>query len=126
MRIRWSVGILLGFALGSCADPEPTKSSSAEGTAAKYLTTEELEKKIAAGNDNEAKPSSPADYTFGFETRDHQLWLHTGTDPQLYTVKAKDGKVVADAIDCERLALDYPELHELLRDEGNLIDIIDY
>ena len=123
MGIRWSVGILLGFVLGSCADPEPPEPSSAEGTAAKYLTTDQLERKIAAGNDDEAKPSSPADYTFGFEARDHQLWLHTGTDPQLYTVKAKDGRVVADAIDDSRLKLDYPDLHDIAHNAVDLIGI---
>ena len=118
MGIRWSVGVVLGCALGSCSQPEPPKASPPveEGTASKYLTTEEL-----AGL-RDSQPSSAADYTFGFETRDHQLWLHTGTDPQLYTVKTKDGEVLADGIDDARLKLDYPDLHALVHDTVDLID----
>ncbi len=130
MGIRWSVGMALGFALGSCADPEPPKSSIEEGTAAKYLTTEELEQDIGARNEDETKsgvsrPSSSDDYTFGFEARDHQLMLHTGTDPQLYTVKAKDGRVVADGIDDARLERDYPDLHDIVHSAVDLIGIGD-
>lgn len=126
MGNRWSSGFVLGIVLGSCADPEPPESSSDEGTAAKYSTTEDLEKEALARDRNEAKPGTSgasADYTFGFESRDHQLWLHTGTDPQLYTVKAKDGRVVADAIDDARLKLDYPDLHDIVHNAVDLIGI---
>lgn len=68
----------------------------------------------------------PEAFTFGYETRDHQLWLHTGTDPQLYTVKTKDDEIVASGIDDRRLELDFPALHELVHGESQLIDVIDY
>ena len=71
-----------------------------------------------------AKAAEPA-FTFGFETRDHQLWLHTDTEPQLYTVKTRSGEVVAGGIDERRLELDFPALYELVRGGSELIDVID-
>lgn len=116
MRIRWSLGVALGFAMGSCSEPAPPETPPLveEGTASEYLTSEEMAQRI-----------SSADYTFGFESRDHQLWLHTGTDPQLYTVKTEDGEVVAEAIDDARLKLDYPDLHDIVHNAVDLIGIGD-
>lgn len=47
------------------------------------------------------------------EDRDHVLLIH-GSD--LYTVKAKDGTVLAAEIDATVLERDYPELFDLVTD----------
>jgi len=98
----------------------------------KYLSNEDLatarecREVLALFDEVEESDAAPAGAvagcTFGLETRDHQVWLHTGTEPQLYTVRAKDGTTLADAIDDARLKLDYPELHALVHDTVDLID----
>lgn len=88
-----------------------------------------FEKKGATATAEPETPQAPAaDATtdvpvlFGYETRDHQLWLHTGTEKPLYTVNAKDGRTLATGIDGEVLARDYPSLHELVSGAVDLID----
>lgn len=128
MKTCWSVGVALGFAMGSCSQPEPPKAP--EGTASKYRTSEERSERLEAPSEDETKsgvprPSSSADYTFGFQNRDHQLWFHAGTDPQLYSVRDTDGGVLADGIDDERLKRDYRALHEIVHGGVDFIGIGD-
>jgi hypothetical protein len=47
------------------------------------------------------------------ESRDHVLLLH---GEGLYTVKAKDGTVLAEGIDATVLERDYPDLFDLVTD----------
>jgi hypothetical protein len=47
------------------------------------------------------------------ENRDHVLLLHGGG---IYTVKAKDGTVLAEAIDAAALQRHYPALFDLVND----------
>jgi hypothetical protein len=61
--------------------------------------------------------ASTPDALFGFETREHQLWMHSIPDGFLYTVKSVDGRVLAERIDEAQLGAAYPELHAVL-DEG--------
>lgn len=95
MTNLWWARAVLVCVLAGCSGPKPLTSTADSGSAP-------------------ANTSSPADYTFGFETREHQLWFHTGTDPQLYTVKSMDGEVLADGIDDAALLRDYPELHAMV------------
>lgn len=66
---------------------------------------------------------TPDAFTFGFQSRDHQLFLHTGTDPQLYTVKTKDGQALAEGIDDARLERDYPQLHGIVHEGVDFLGI---
>jgi hypothetical protein len=47
------------------------------------------------------------------EDRDHVLLIHGGG---VYTVKGKDGSVLAEGIDAATLEHDYPELFDLVTD----------
>jgi hypothetical protein len=51
---------------------------------------------------------------FGMETRDHQVFFHSTESGRRYTVKTKDGRVLADRIDAEQLGRDYPDLLEMI------------
>jgi len=67
---------------------------------------------------NVVAASSPSDHSslalFGLETRDHQVFLHSTESGRRYTVKTKDGRVLADRIDADQLGRDYPELLETI------------
>lgn len=60
--------------------------------------------------------SAPQESTtlFGLETREHQLFLLSTPEGERYTVKSKDGHVLADQIDEVELGRDYPALFALL------------
>ena len=51
---------------------------------------------------------------FGIETRDHQVFFHSSESGRRYTVKTKDGRVLADRIDATQLGRDYPDLLETI------------
>jgi hypothetical protein len=120
---RWSAGVVLACALAGCSKREPEPPASI-AEASDSRTSEEHTRGLGGDSDS-AKPqaSSKAEYTFGFESREHQLWFHSGTDPQLYTVKSKDGKVLAEGVDDGTLKRDYPELHDIVHTGGDLIGI---
>ena|SRR5688572_13917779 len=54
---------------------------------------------------------------FGLATRDHEIWMHAGP---LYTIKKKDGTVLASQIDQATLERDYPEL---ATDLSSMVDV---
>jgi len=49
------------------------------------------------------------------QTRDKIVIIRSGPDGPLYTVKSKDGKVLADDINAESLYAEYPELKEVVK-----------
>lgn len=77
-------------------------------------TWEELSSAEPAAAETQETASDPAAAgstpLFGLRTRDHDLWLHSGGR---YTVKSRDGRVLADQVDEERLRTDYPALWEI-------------
>ena len=56
---------------------------------------------------------------FGLATRDHDIWFHAG--PR-YTIKKKDGTVLASQIDRAQLGKDFPDL---ALDLSNMVDVAD-
>jgi hypothetical protein len=56
---------------------------------------------------------------FGLATRDHEIWLHPGGR---YTIKKKDGSVLASEIDEASLERDFPEL---AADLAGMVDVND-
>ncbi|HEX6884522.1 MAG TPA: hypothetical protein VF530_14190 [Planctomycetota bacterium] len=56
---------------------------------------------------------------FGLETRDHEVWLHAG---EHYTIKNKDGTVLASQIDQAAFERDFAEL---AADMARMIDLQD-
>jgi hypothetical protein len=58
---------------------------------------------------------------FGLETRDHLVFLHSTESGRRYTVKTKDGRVLADRIDVEQLGRDYPDLLETIEGGVDLL-----
>ena len=104
--------------------PEPAEVPSAQPAVANPPITELEEPSSGPETVPESAESS---FFAGYETRDHQLWLHSGAQTPRYTVKDKEGNVLAAGIDAARLARDYPDLHRLIDlDASRLIDIIDY
>lgn len=147
MKVAHRIAVL-GLVAAACsrAEPDP-RLQAAEARAwalvdAEQASLDELreffeeepsplapERKASEAVQSEGEPNAPL--LFGYETRDHQLWMHHGTEADLYTVKAKDGSVLATEIDAATLVRDYPSLHELVSgavdgiDSGPLIDVID-
>lgn len=123
---RW---IALALA-AACAEPPPEERATAPASTAVAGREEGSEE---AASESQAAPavsdaeSSEALVSFGLATRDHELWLHYGAEADHYTVKSKDGRVLADRIDEARLQLSYPELHELLHGGVDTlgVDVID-
>lgn len=56
---------------------------------------------------------------FGLATRDHEIWMHAGP---CYTIKKKDGTLLASQIDQATLERDYPEL---AADLSAMVDVND-
>jgi hypothetical protein len=72
--------------------------------------------------------TTPSDVLFGFETREHQLYVHSTATSPLYTVKSRDGRILADQITEAELGISYPDLHDILnsgvdRNDGPLTGI---
>jgi hypothetical protein len=75
---------------------------------------------IFAGNPSAAQPkaaqtNSPPAATLGFlETRHHSIEIKAG-DNGTYTVRSKDGKVLARDISASQLQARFPELQHVVR-----------
>jgi len=59
---------------------------------------------------------APATVYSYLETREHVITLHVG---ELYSVKQKDGTVLASEIDDATLERDFPELHAMIHDAAD-------
>jgi hypothetical protein len=49
------------------------------------------------------------------QTRDKTIIIRSGSNGQLYTVKAKDGTLLADNLNIEELNAGFPELKEIVK-----------
>lgn len=115
MVFRGSAWFLSALAACSKAPTEPAEVTEAAEPASSTSPAPE-----------EPEPDAPL--FVGLSTRDYEVWLHYGTEEDLYTIKAKDGRVLADQIDDARLKRDYPDLHEMVHgavdvDAGEMIGI---
>jgi len=62
-----------------------------------------------------AQTNAPPADTLGFiETRDQSIEIKAG-DTGSYTVRTKDGKVLADNISASQLQAQFPQLHQIVR-----------
>lgn len=106
----------------ACSEGEPSKPARASAAPMEFPPSVEVEyvllpngNVVAASSrsgSSSGADSSPA--LFGIETRDHQVFLHSTESGRRYTVKTKDGLVLADGIDATELGRDYPDLLEAL------------
>lgn len=127
MKSCWSIGVVLVLGALGCSDSGPQGSAVGEPPAAEVLGSDVspvsdrvlLEELEVVGPASLPAAGSDASLFAGYQTRDHQLWLHSGT-PSLYTVKDEEGKVLAQGIDDARLKRDYPDLHDLVH---NAVDV---
>lgn len=115
MVFRGSAWFLIALAACSKAPSEPVQGTEAADPASSTPPSPE-------------KPEPDAPLFAGLSTRDYEVWLHYGTEQDLYTIKSKDGRVLADQIDDARLKRDYPDLHEMVHgavdvDSGELMGL---
>jgi len=69
----------------------------------------------AAPQTKAASTNAPPADTLGFiETRDRSIEIKAG-DTGSYTVRTKDGKVLAERISASQLQAQFPQLHEIVR-----------
>jgi hypothetical protein len=120
MTLR-STAIVVGLLVGGCSDPESKEAE--EHAQAEEPGNGKSVKDEPAASTQAAEASASSAFTFGFEARDHQLWFHSGVEPVLYTVKSKDGKVLAEGIDDATLERDFHELHDIVHTGSDLIGI---
>ena len=105
MAFRSYAGIVLGLAVASCSEPKAPKDGESSHSA---------DLQVGGQGDAARAPDTNDAYSFGLKTREHELWLHAGSEPRLYTVNSLDGRVLARALDEAGLERDYPELHHLV------------
>lgn len=99
------------------------KRPHADGAALAAETDPSAETDPAAPATTARKVEPVPSVFFGIQTRDHQLWMHHGTEPSLFTVQSREGVVLAERIDADRLARDYPKLWEMYAGGVDLIGI---
>lgn len=111
---------LSAFAANACSEPElpPPAQEPAESEARADSPEEAANAALVPVS---ATPSDPSEVLFGLETREHQVYIHSTDHGSLYTVKSKDGRVLADRISEVELGVSYPDLHDIL---NNGIDLI--
>ena len=113
MSFRGSAGIVLVLGVSGCREdekPVPTQPTSAEENELETVASPSAE--LAAPQT--VSTSSSESFFAGYETRDHQVWLHSGAQHRRYTVKDKLGNVLAAGIDDAGLKRDYPDLHDMV------------
>jgi hypothetical protein len=113
--------LALVLAAAACSEGEPSRPARKDAAPKELPPIVEAEY-VLLPNGNVVAVSSAASSAgdgsgralFGIETRDHQVFLHSTESGRRYTVKSKDGRVLADRIDATALGRDYPGLLESL------------
>ena len=106
----------------ACSEGEPSKPARENAERKELPPIVEVEY-VLLPNGNVVSATSPTGPSsvgesslalFGIETRDHQVFFHSSESGRRYTVKTKDGRVLADRIDAAQLGRDYPDLLDVI------------
>lgn len=119
---KWLAPLLLA-ACAQESEPTPALDLVPEPAAADFEIPMLMEPEAGRGELSllmaltEARAPAPDATRARIVTRDHELWVLPGRSKKRYTVKDRQGKVLAEEVDEAHLCTEFSYLHNLLHPE---------